>query len=199
MSDCIPCRALANCLQFQDFLPSVTKDKLYLSKAKTIVVTCPSGETAATNLDAGIIGYVLNFELGNPPYPNLTLNCTNGQLSIPVPDTATQAELDALINGMLDSCLTQMATTISCGAGVFYNTLQSYTGCVGDNPCVQVSGALPGGVIFVNQTGETPSMIQIAAGTIQSTVSVADANFKANQVLMEIFTTGNAKCTNCSG
>jgi hypothetical protein len=195
MSDCIPCKALAKCLQFEDFTPSQTSDKLYLSAAQSITVTCPSTETATVSLEGGVVSYVLNFEIGTPPYPNLTLNCTGGQISVPVPDNVTQADLDALINGMLQTCLQQVAKSIGCTGGVFFNTQQIYGGCSPDLLCQIITGGAPAGVFT---TGGAESKVAIASGTIMSTISVNDANLKANQVLNELFATQNAECNDCS-
>lgn len=193
MSDCIPCKALAKCLQFEDFTPSQTSDKLYLSAAQSITVTCPSTETATVSLEGGIVSYVLNFEIGTPPYPNLTLNCTGGQISIPVPDNATQADLDALIKGMLQTCLQQVAKSIGCAGGVFYNTEQIFSGCPNGLPCSRVSGGAPSGIFTADRK------VTIASGSIMSTISVNDANLKANQVLNELYATQNVTCNDCSG
>ena len=194
--NCKPCQVLKDCIQFQDFVPSNPNDKIYYSKAQTLTVTCPAGTTATVPLDAGIIAYVLTFSLGNPPYPNLTLNCTGGTISIPVPDDVTQAQLDGLINRMLNQCLTQIAIGIGCGGGVFFNTMQQVS-CLDQSLGVLVPGALPAGVSPVDNpggTGNHNNTLVIAAGTIQSTISIADANAKALQVLNEIFSTRNAIC-----
>ena len=186
--NCKPCQVLKDCIQFQDFVPSNPNDKIYYSKAQTLTVTCPAGTIAVVPLDAGIIAYVLTFSLGNPPYPNLTLNCTGGTVSVPVPDDVTHAQLDTLINGMLNQCLTQIAIGIGCGGGVFFNTEQS-VGCPDLNQFTSVAGAIPAGVSLSGH------YLVIAAGTIQSTISIADANAKALQVLNEIFSTFNVVCT----
>ena len=188
--NCKPCQVLKDCIQFQDFAPSNPDDKTYYSKAQTMTVTCPAGTTATVPLDAGIIAYVLTFSLGNPPYPNLTLNCTGGTISIPVPDDVTQAQLDALINGMLNQCLTQIAINIGCSSGVFLNTQQVNAQCV-DIGTVEIAGALPAGVLIDPNNNE---QLIMSAGIIQSTISIADANAKAQQVLAEIFSTRNAAC-----
>ena len=186
MSEPTPCKRVCSCIQFQDFVPSTPTDKIYYSTAQTVTVTCPSGVTATVNLDAGLVAYALTFPLGNPPYPDLVLNCSNSTITVPVPDNTTQDELDALIVGMLNQCLQQIATNIGCVSGVFFNTQQSVP-CPSEN--VLMAGAFPAGVTGVN----TPNLT-MAAGTIQSTISVADANAKALLVLQEIFQTGNATC-----
>jgi hypothetical protein len=179
------------CLKFEDFIPSNPTGKVYLSAAQSLTVSCPSGVPATVNLPAGIIGFNLTFTLGNPPYPNLTLNCVSGMISIPVPDDTTQAQLDALVNSLLQQCLTQIAINIGCASGVFFNTTQSIS-CPppGQSSLVNLTipGALPSGVITNTST------LTIVTGAIQSTISVADANAKALQLLTEIFATGNAKC-----
>ncbi len=195
MSDCIPCKVLANCLQFEDFAASQTQRNLYLSTAQNVTVTCPSNTVVTVPLEGGIVTYMLNFQLGNPPYPNLTLNCTGNTISIPVPDNTTQADLDALIQGMLNQCLKQIAVSIGCVAGSFFNTQQNYQPCPPSGGTV-ISGAVPGGVTVVGGIGSLG--IVMAPGTIQSTVSVADANSKAQEVLREIYSTGNVTC-NCGG
>ena len=183
-----PCPA---CLKFEDFVASNPTDKVYKSAAQALTVTCPSGVNSTVNLPAGIIGFNLTFSLGNPPYPDLVLNCVSGTITVPVPDSTTQAQLDTLVNGLLVQCLSQFAINIGCASGAFLNEEQTF-GCPppGQAGLVNISilGALPAGV-----TNNTSSLI-MAAGTIQSTISVADANAKALQVLMEIFSTGNATC-----
>lgn len=177
------------CLQFEDFVPSVSKDKLYLSAAQNLTVNCPGGTSATVPLPAGIIGYALTFDIGNPPYPNLVLNCVSGTISIPVPDNATQNDLDALINSMLNQCLAQIAVNIACASGAFFNTTQTFSACAGATT-VTLSGALPNGVTL----DSVNNVLTMAAGIIQSVISVSDANGKAQQVLREIFSTGNVTC-----
>jgi hypothetical protein len=197
MPETTPCKRLGNCIQFQDFVPSSPTDKLYINKEVTLTVTCPAGTQATQTLPAGIVGYVLKFAIGSAPYPNLVLNCTGGQISIPVPDDVTQAQLDDLINGMLTTCLNQIAINIGClsgSAGTFFNTQQNYNPCGGENACTDIEGALPAGVTNVNSQ---PVGLTMAAGVVQSTISVADANAKAQQVLAEIYSTGNVICATC--
>lgn len=191
MPECVPCKVLKECLQFQDFVPATQTGKLYLSAAQTVTVTCPSGVKVSVALGAGVVSYVLNFTLGNPPYPDLSLNCTGGTIAVPVPDNTTQVELDALVNGMINTCLAQIAVNIGCPpAGVFYNT-QQIVSCPSSN--AKVVGALPAGV----STGVSTNLraLFMAAGVVESTISIADANGKAIQVLYDMFQTGNANCS----
>lgn len=176
------------CLQFQDFIPSNTTQKLYLNAAQTIMVTCPDGSTPTVNIPAGVIGYLLNFELGNPPYPDLTINCVSGQIVVPVPDTVNQPDLDFLINRMLNQCANQIGLQLACKSGEFVNTQQMQT-CV-SLLFVNVIGGIPAGVTI---SSDGHSLIA-AAGLISSTISVEDANLKAIQLLAEIFATGNVTC-----
>jgi hypothetical protein len=187
MAECVPCQVLKECLQFQDFLPSVQTGKLYQSAAQLVTVTCPSGTQVTVNLDAGVVSYVVNFELGNPPYPDLMLNCTGGTIMVPVPNSTTQAQLDALVNGMINTCLSQIAVNQGCQTGLFFNTQQTIS-CPSNN--VLIPGAIPAGISANGQN------LTMAAGVVESTISVADANGKALQVLYDMFQTGN---TNCSG
>lgn len=182
-----PC---ATCLQFKDFETSKSSGKIYYSAAQVVTATCPDGTVSRTPLDAGILSYALNFELGNPPYPNLILNCSGGQISIPVPDKATQADLDALINGMLNQCLSRIAISISCLSGTFYNTVQ-YMSCDVSGFYATIGGAVPAGV-DVESGGLQRAYIE--SGVIQSIVSVEDANAKALQVLQSLFNSGNLYC-----
>lgn len=196
MSESTPCKRLGNCIQFQDFTPSSPNDKLYVNKAQNVTVTCPGGTTSVVPIPAGIVGYVVKFAIGDQPYPNLTLNCTGGSLNIPVPDDVTQGQLDDLVNGMIQACVNQIAMNIGCAAGSFFNTQQVYNPCVGDNPYVNAQpntpapGAVPPGV----GGGPGCNGLIMIAGIIESTISVADANAKSQQVLQEIFSTGNAVC-----
>jgi hypothetical protein len=190
---CVPCKVLKDCLTFPDFITSVTANQLFVSPAQNITVTCPSGTVITTSLDAGAVGFVLNFQLGEPPYPNLVLNCTGGTITVPVPDDTTQAQLVALINGMLNTCMNQIATSIGCAAGVFFNTPQIYNPCNDENPNTFVQGNTPAGVTPQNG-GQDENGLMMAGGIVQSTISVGDANAKAQQVLQEIFSTTNANC-----
>ena len=189
MSECVTCKALKSCITFNDFAVSTSNDKLFVSPAANITITCPSGVVITKSLDAGAVGYVLDFELGTPPYPNLILNCTGGTITVPVPDDTTEAQLEALINGMLNTCLNQIATSIGCTGGVFFNTQQSVI-------CANGQPAFPGGAFPPGVSGGVPNQpnLVMSAGIIQSTISVADANAKALQVLNEVFSTGNVKC-----
>ncbi len=189
MSECIPCKTLKDCLQFKDFDASNTNAKLYLSTTKTLTIACPSGESQTVNLDAGIIGYVLNFQPGNPPYPDLVLNCTGGQITVPVPDGINQAQLDALIVQLLNTCLEQIAKDIGCSSGNFYNTLQSIK-CSGG---FTIAGAVPTGISIVT-IGSSNDTLQISGGIVQSSISTADANQKALQLLNDAVKTGNVIC-----
>lgn len=204
MPESLPCGKLGNCLQFQDFLPSSSSDKLYVNTAQSVAVTCPAGTNVTVPIPAGVVGYVLKFQIGSAPYPDISLNCTGGMISIPVPDTITQPQLDDLIMGMLNQCVQQIATNIGCQPGTFFNTQQSLNPCTGNENLVNsssvlgsgASGALPAGV-YINSDC---SLLIMVPGTIQSTVSTADANSKAQQVLAEIFSTGNAQCADgCGG
>ena len=159
-------------------------------------MTCPAGTQATQTLPAGIVGYVLKFAIGSAPYPNLVLNCTGGQISIPVPDNVTQAQLDDLINGMLTTCLNQIAINIGClsgSAGTFFNTQQAYNPCASDVE-TELSGAVPAGVTPASSESSQFGGATIAAGLVQSTISVGDANAKAQQLLAELYSTGNVFC-----
>lgn len=180
-----PCNT---CTQFEDFKPSKSALKVYYSEAGVLTVTCPDGTTTTTPLDAGIATYTLNFTLGFPPYPNLVTYCGGKAISIPVPDNATQSDLDALIAGMLSKCVSAIAKVAGCPGGVFYNTQQSVAPC--PDYGIDVAGSLPIGVYL---DADNQNLI-IPAGLIQSTISVADANAKAILILNEIFSTGNAIC-----
>lgn len=191
MSDCVPCRALKNCLTFGDFAASKPNQKLYLNTAQNVTVTCPDLSTPTVAIPAGVIGFVLDFAIGSPPYPDLTLNCVSGQIVVPVPDNATQAQLDGLIAGLLNQCAVQIAKQYGCVPGTFYNT-QQVKGCnIGLTPAK--AGGLPVGVSIETVSGA--SVLVVPAGLISSTVSIADANLKASQLLNEIFATGNVTCT----
>jgi hypothetical protein len=187
MNEPNPCKRLCDCIQFADFVPSTTTDKLYVNSAQSITVTCPDGTQTNVSIPAGIIGYVLTFDIGQGPYPDLILNCTGGMLVVPVPSDVTQAQLDALVNGMINTCLAQLAVNIGCAPpGVYYNTMQTIS-CPSNN--VQVPGALPAGV------SANASNLSMAAGVVESTISVDDANAKSLQVLYDMFQTGNANCS----
>lgn len=179
------------CLKFQDFVSSTPVNKVYTSAAQTLTVTCPSGAETTVQLPAGIIGFNLTFELGNPPYPDLVLNCVNGTITVPVPDNTTQPELDMLVNGLLLKCLNQFAINLGCVTGVFFNTQQTLNCTI--SGFVRSPGAFPAGVSIDNPN--RGNNLVMAAGVIQSTLSVADANAKALEVLYEIFRTGNANCS----
>jgi hypothetical protein len=183
-----PCKRGGNCIQFQDFVPSSPNDKLYVNKAQNVTVACPSGSTSVVPIPAGVVGYVVKFAIGDAPYPNLTLNCTGGALNIPVPDDVTQGQLDDLVNGMIQTCVNQIAQGVGCAAGSFFNTQQAYSPCPGNAVLV----AAPAGVSLA--PGSSPNGLVMMAGIVESTISVADANSKAQQVLQEIFFTGNASC-----
>ena len=191
MSESTPCKRLGNCIQVQDFTPSSPNDKLYVNKAQNVTVTCPGGTTSVVPIPAGIVGYVVKFAIGDAPYPNLTLNCTGGALNVPVPDDVTQDDLDALVNGMIQTCVNQIALNIGCPSGSFFNTQQVFNPCAGEFAYTGVPGAVPAGV-SVGTGNEGLTMI---AGIIESTISVADANAKAQQVLAEVYSTGNVACT----
>jgi hypothetical protein len=184
----------STCLQFKDFEPSISGNKVYYSAAQQVSANCPDGTVSVVPLDAGVISYTLNFSLGNPPYPNLVLNCLNGVISVPVPDDTTQSQLDALITGMINECLGRIAVSIGCQSGTFFNTQQSFT-CGIDGYVMSVVGALPPGVT-VDPTDSSTLIIQ--AAVIQSLISIDDANAKAMQVLNDVLGTGNAVCSSAS-
>lgn len=192
MSECIPCKALAQCLQFADFEPSSTTEQSFVSPAQAVTVECPNGSNVTVTLEGGIASYVVTFQLGQPPYPNLTLNCIGGTISIPVPDDTTQTGLVTLVNQLLTQCMQQIAISIGCAGGNFSNTQQSIAPCQGAAPGIQLDGALPAGVSIV-QNGDFFSLV-MSAGSVTSTESIADANAKAITVLNEIFSTGNVSC-----
>lgn len=193
MSAQTPCKQLINCIQFQDFLVSNPNHKLYVNQQLEVTITCPSGITSTTLMPAGIIGYVLKFTIGSPPYPDLSMNCTGGYLDIPVPATTTQPQLDALINGMLTQCVQQIAQNLLCQPGSYVNTAQLYNPCSGATPNTLGQGAVPGGVSpgngLTSATGAS-----ISPGSIPSTVSIADANSKAQLLMVELYQTGNLIC-----
>lgn len=193
---CDPCIALVNCLPFfPDFIESVSPNVLYTSPASNVSVVCPNGNTSVVALDAGVVSYNLNFALGNPPYPNITLYCQGGTISVPVPSTTNQVQLTALVQGMLQTCMNQIAMAIGCPSGIFYNTQQTLNLCqTSPNTYTDVKGALPGGVSIVGGGTSGASGLQIAAGAIQSTLSVSDANAKALLLLNEIYSTANVSC-----
>lgn len=179
------------CLQFEDFKPSNSTEKLYLNSAQTVMVNCPDGTTPSVTIPAGVVGFVLDFTLGNPPYPDLTLNCIGGQINVSVPDNVSQKELDALINGMLDKCAAQIGLQTGCVPGEFQNTIQTYTGCPNPLDYVNIVGGVPVG-IGPSSDGHS---LSANSGLIFSTVSVDDANKKTIQLLKELFATRNVICS----
>jgi hypothetical protein len=192
-----PCKQLQTCIQFQDFIPSNPNYKLYVSPAQTLTVNCPSGTTASIAMPAGIIGYTLKFAIGDSPYPNISMNCTNGFVSYPVPANVTQPQLDAIIYQMLNACVAQIAQSIACQAGVFLNTQQTYNPCGGALPNTWGQGGIPAGVTPQNSPSATPVLAvgaSILSGTIQSNISQTDANSKALALLSELYSTGNLIC-----
>lgn len=176
------------CLQFPDFVPSSTTQKLYLNAAQNVTVNCPDGSTPTVAIPAGVVGYLLNFELGTPPYPDITLNCIGGQIVVSVPDNTNSGELDVLINQALNKCAAQIGLQLGCVSGEFVNTQQTVT-CP-ESLFANIAGALPVGV---SVSGDAHSLIA-AAGLISSTISVQDSNLKATQLLNELIATGNAVC-----
>ena len=193
MSTQTPCKQLTTCIQFQDFVISNPNYRLYVNPQLEVVITCPSGLTSTTLMPAGIVSYVTKFTVGNPPYPNLSMNCTGGHISIPVPASSTQTQVDALVQGMISQCVQQIARNLLCQPGSYVNTLQSLDPCGGGTNTTNGAGAVPGGVSpahgLTSSTGAT-----IAPGSIDSTISIADANAKAQQLLSELYATGNLTC-----
>jgi hypothetical protein len=194
MSDCVPCKALANCLEFIEFPKLPQTGKAYLSSAAALTVTCPNGNSVVVNLPSAAASFSIGYNLGQPPYPDLILNCTGGIIRVSVPDNITQSQLDSMIEGMLQTCMTQIAKSIGCVPGTFYNTQQSL-GCP-TNATATVVGSVPspitGGVAI--GVSSPANLLVVPAGVVQSTVSVADANGKAMQLLAELFSSGNVTC-----
>lgn len=180
------------CLQFGDFKPSNSVEKLYLNAAQTVTVNCPDGSSKEVSIPAGVVGFVLDFSIGSAPYPDISLNCVGGEIVVSVPDKSDQGDLDGLINGMLNKCVSQIATQSACTTGEFVNTVQQYLGCASDVQFVLIPGGIPNGV-SISSDGH---YLVIAGGIISSTISVSDANAKAIQLLKELFATGNAICGN---
>jgi hypothetical protein len=188
MGNCITCQALASGITFTDFISSPEIDQTFVSTAQIVTVTCPSGLMVTVPLEGGIVSYVVDFQVGQPPYPNLTLNCIGGTISIPVPSTINEAGLTGLVTTLLNMCISQIATSVGCQPGSYLNTAQSISPCGAGAPNIHVIGAVPTG------TSYAAGVLTISAGTVQSTISIADANAKALQLLNELYNTGNVTC-----
>lgn len=195
MSNCPTCRPVA-CLRFGDFTITQPTDVLFQNAAQNFVVNCPSGSTPVVMIPAGVVGFVLTFALGQPPYPDLTLNCTGGMITVPVPANITPAQLMALINGLINQCAQQVATQIGCFSASYLNTQQLF-----QPPCSLGAGKLvvalgpPNGIPNGVGIDSTLSFIVVSGGTITSTVSQADANGKALQLAQEMYQSGQILCT----
>jgi len=184
MSDCLPCKALADCLQFHEF------------GNDNVEGTCPNGNTAVVQMPSGVSSFTAFLNLGHAPYPDLVLNCTGGIIRVPVPDNTTQIQFDELVEGMINKCLNQMAINIGCVPQIYYNTQQQLA-CPSVSQTATLAGGIPAGIsgaIPVGGTASPGNLITIPAGLVQSTVSVVDANNRALQVLTELFATGNITC-----
>jgi len=186
MSECVPCKQLARCLQFGDFNVVEGTDTLYLNQPQSLVVTCDDGSTVTVQVPGGVIGFVLKFQLGNPPYPDLMLDCSGTLYSVSVPDDCTQVQLNGLITGILTQCAQQLAKQVGCEPAQFFNTVVSFSPCGG---AVRTPGAIAAGLTV------TAHGVSVAAGTVSSSISQNDANAKAVQLAQEAFFTGNLACS----
>jgi hypothetical protein len=196
MSTCPTCRPVI-CTTFGDFKIVNPTDVLYKNPAYNLIVQCPNGSTPFYTVPAGTIGFVLNFAIGEPPYPNLTLDCTGGLITVPVPSNTTQAQLVSLIQGMLAQCGNQIALQNACVNATYLNTVQQFEPLcqAGTGQLVYAQVAPPdNGVPAGVSIDSTSTFIVVSAGVITSTVSQADANGKALQLAQEMFNSGQIIC-----
>jgi hypothetical protein len=187
-----PCKRLDQCLTFGNFNVTSPNDKLYVNAALSLTVNCPDGSTPTVQIPAGVIGYVLNFQVGTPPYPDLQMEFNGQNVVIQVPDSTTPDQLDALVMSLLGQIAVLVAKQIGCVAGVFYNTQQVVQVCTSHR--AHIGGAIPAG-ITVSGSSSPKGFITVAAGLVSSSISAQDANLKAIQLAQELFYTQNVICS----
>jgi hypothetical protein len=186
---CAPCKRLNQCATFGNFNVTSPNDKLYVNNALSLTVNCPDGSVPVVQIPAGVIGYVLNFQIGTPPYPDLQMEFNGQSVVVPVPDDTTSSQLDALVMSLINQVAVLVATQIGCVPGTFYNTQQTVAICTTKPAKVGSGGAVPSGITFSGHN------LIVASGLISSSISVADANAKAVQLAQELHYTMNAACS----
>lgn len=186
---CAPCKRLNQCATFGNFNVTSPNDKLYVNNALSLTVNCPDGSVPVVQIPAGVIGYVLNFQIGTPPYPDLQMEFNGQSVVVPVPDDTTSSQLDALVMSLINQVAVLVATQIGCVPGTFYNTQQTVAICTTKAAKVGSGGAVPSGITFSGHN------LIVASGLISSSISVADANAKAVQLAQELHYTMNAACS----
>lgn len=171
---------------------------VYYSPQLSILVMCPPGYTCqpgfqeySVSLPAG------TFAVPLPPIPSgsttvgaapLRLQCCETELSVPVPDGTTQAQLIALAQSMVATCAQQQAV---CDAflGPGGNVQPPYpTGFLNNQQCYQPLNCQPG--FGPEAVGTVPSFISfngnnacIMGGFIQNPNSQAQADAAAMSLL----------------
>lgn len=180
---CEPCVDITNCQQFPLVLYNLNANKSYSNDALVIEVTCPDGSQQSVQVPQGTINFTLPFPPNfSGPYPPLVMNCLGGGVIVEqLPNNATQAQIDDVVNAMILQCATAYAQSIAgCGTTQSFPSEQvSVFHQCAEGTTLQFSGTLPSWIRIDTGT----STVIGNAGAVVSTISTADATAKAQSQL----------------
>lgn len=147
-TNCEDCKITGDCITFPFVFYSLEAGKQYSNELLSFQVACPDGTTRTVYVPPGTINYTLPFPVGfSGPYPPLVMGCAaGGQVVETVPDNATQAQIDALVNAMILRCAQAIAeANVDCSPNPspITNATVYYVHTCGAGETLSYSGTLP--------------------------------------------------------
>lgn len=180
MRTCPTCQPI-RCCDAQLLEYNITGGTVYFNEQTSIEFTCPPGFSCIPGVYTVPAGRI-RMVVGNNP-TTLRLTCCQSELVRQVPAGATQAEINAIVQSMVNTCAVQQA---NCDAqqfvqGSFRSAQVSY------NPCSS-SGRLMGWTSpsrppLPSAMTWSQGVLYLAAGVFSSTIGPATATANAQEFL----------------
>lgn len=187
MSCSVPRNAVQSYLQQYSLNQVVVKNTEFVAVINGVTVVIP----------AGTFSYPITESISE--FGQISFQGCQSLISVSIPAGSTFAEMESLVQGMLNEAAQQQAQCnapqVPQAAPAYLNQQVSVaSGCT--DPALTISASLPAGI---TQSGNN---LVCAAGVFSSNASQADANQRATEfvedLLEALFSTGGAACNPCA-
>jgi hypothetical protein len=147
ITPCEPCKDQGTCLEFPFVFYNLSNNRSYTNPLLSFQISCGDGTTRTVYIEAGTINFILPFPVGFAgPYPPLVMGCAAGGIIVrQIPDNSTQAEIDAIVQGMITTCAqAEAAQQANCNAPeMFRNNVVYFVHACGIGETLSYSATLP--------------------------------------------------------
>lgn len=191
---CEPCKIQSPCITFPTVFYNLGLGKTYANFTETFTVTCPDGSIQNVTIQGGTIQFTMPYPVGyTGVYPPIVLGCVGGNIVKNIPAGATQDQIDAIIQGMIQQCAQATAQSLAlCPVGVTNDAVFFPFPCDPGN-VLTFTGVLPAWITI----DTINSQLVGAAGTFSAdtkTNANAAAQAALNTFAQNAITTGTLSC-----